>query len=66
MMLQTLYNLRLYVVLTSMFSYKFWEFFRATFPLKALCDYLTNEVYLFCKNASPKYVTNFAKNMWIM
>ena len=41
MMLQTLY-LKLYknAILTSMFSYKFWEFFRTTFPLKTLCDYL--------------------------
>ena len=27
-------------ILTSMFSYKIWEFFRTTFPLKTLCFYL--------------------------
>ena len=41
MMLQPLYlKLYKYAILTSMFSYKFWEFFRTTFPLKTLCDYL--------------------------
>ena len=41
LMLQTLY-LKLYknAILTSIFFYKFWEFFRTTFPLKTLCDYL--------------------------
>ena len=28
------------VILTGMFSYKFWEFFRTTFSLKTLCYYL--------------------------
>ena len=41
MMLQTLY-LKHYknTILACMFSYKFWKFFRSTFPLKTLCDYL--------------------------
>ena len=41
MMLQTLYlKFYKYAILTSMFSYKFWEFFRTKFPLKTLGDYL--------------------------
>ena len=41
LMLQTLYlKLYKYAILTSMFSYKFWELFRTTFPIKTLCDYL--------------------------
>ena len=41
MMLQTLY-LKFYknAIFTSMFSYKFWQFFRTMFPLKTFPDYL--------------------------
>ena len=74
MMLQTLY-LKLYknVVVSSMFSYKFWEYFRTTFPLKNLCDYLwmgsINSVKTHLQNTSktlPKYVTNVANMLKII
>ena len=55
--LQTLY-LKLYknAIWTSMFSYKFWKFFRKTFPLKTLCNYLWMEsiysVKIYLENTS--------------
>ena len=73
-MLQTLYlKLYKYAILTSMFSYKFWEFFRTTFPLKTLCDYLwmgsIYSVKMHLQNTSktlPKYVTNVANMLKII
>ena len=66
-MLQTLY-LKFYknVILTSMFSYKFWEFFRATFLLKTLCDYLWMRLIYSVKMHLQNTSKNFAKNMWLM
>ena len=50
LMLQTL-HLKLYknATLTMMFSYKFWEFFKTTFSLKTLCDFLWKGCIYFGK-----------------
>ena len=52
--------------LNSMFSYKFWEFFRATFLLKTLCDYLWMRLIYSVKMHLQNTSKNFAKNMWLM
>ena len=74
MMLQILY-LKPYknVIVTSTFFYKFWEYFRTTFPLKNLCDYLwirfIYSVKTHLKSTSktlPKYVTNVANILKII
>ena len=67
-MLQTLHlKFYKYAILTSMFYYKlFLRIFQNNVSLKNLAWLPLDEVYLFCKNASPKYVQNFAQNMWLM
>ena len=40
--------------------------FQNNLSLKNFVRLPLDGVYLFCKNASPKYVQNFAKNMWLM
>ena len=42
------------------------RFFQNNVSLKNSVQLPLYDVYLFCKNASPKYVENFAKNVCLM
>ena len=53
-------NRNLYVILQIL------RIFRNNVSIKNFVRLSLDGVYLFCKNASPKYVQNFAKNMWLM